>query len=317
MAHLVRAALPAAARDHISGALPTWVAPSWFASRLDGLEACRDAEIGWLDLSSPAEIAELVEAATQMRWLNTVYTGLDGFPLTTLQRRGVVVTNGAGLNANTIAEYVLLGMLSIAKGYRSVLRAQERREWLLDAPGRRELAGSRALVIGYGAIGQLVARRLEAFEVQVTAVRRSGTGQDGVLGPGQWQKHLSEFDWVILAAPATAQTARMIGASELAAMKPSAVLLNVARGSLVDQEALVDALDRGHLAGAFLDVTDPEPLPASHPLWGLENVHISMHLSGRSQTRMMERAAQRFLGNLARYAAGSPLTHVVDLERGY
>ena len=109
----------------------------------------------------------------------------------------------------------------------------------------------------------------------------------------------------------------MIGERELAAMRPSAVLLNVARGTLVDQDALVSALKGGRIAGAFLDVTDPEPLPISHPLWEQESAHISMHLSSRSQTRMVERGVQRFLDNLDRYEAGSALTYTVDLAKGY
>jgi phosphoglycerate dehydrogenase-like enzyme len=317
MKRTVKVALPVSARDEIGDRLPSWVVPAWFGSRDEGLVACNDAEIGWLDLANTAEISELIQAATHMRWFNTMYTGLEAFPLRALQERGVTTTNGAGLNAITIAEYVVLGMLTIAKGYREVVRAQERRHWLDAAPGRRELAGSRALVIGYGAIGKCVADRLNAFEVAVTVVRRSASGDNGFLGPGQWRARLGEFDWIILAAPATEETTRMIGARELEAMKPSAVLLNVARGTLVDHDALAGALKDCRIAGAFLDVTDPEPLPGAHALWGLDNAHISMHLSGRSQTRMIERAVQRFLDNLERYATGSPLTHIVDLGRGY
>ena len=203
----MKTALPASVRDEIGNRLPSWVVPAWFASREEGLAACSQAEIGWLDLANPTGISELIEAATHMRWFNTMFTGLEAFPLRTLQERGVIVTNGAGLNAITIAEYVVLGMLTISKGYRDVVRAQDRREWLGAAPGRRELAGSPALVIGYGAIGRLVAERLKAFGVEVTIVRRSSSGADGFLGPLQWRERLGEFDWVILAAPATAETA--------------------------------------------------------------------------------------------------------------
>jgi len=293
-----KAALPSIARAEIDGLLPPWVIPAWFASREEGLAACVDAEICWLHLDSPQEVAGLIEAAVAMRWFNTIYTGLDGFPLHILRDRGVLVTNGVGLN-------------------RDVIRAHERREWLSEAPGKRELAGSRALIIGYGAIGKLIAERLTGFGVNVMAVRRSATGDDGFLSPEQWRERLGEFDWIILAAPATAETVRMIGARELASMRSSAVLINIARGTLVDQDALMDSLRGRQIAGAFLDVTDPEPLPPLHPLWGLENVHISMHLSGHSQTRMIERAASRFLDNLGRYATGAPLMHAVDLNRGY
>ena len=137
----------------------------------------------------------------------------------------------------------------------------------------------------------------------------------GALGPAQWRDRLGAFDWVILAVPATPQTERMIGAPEFASMKPGAVLVNVARGTVVDQDALVQALRSGQLGAAFLDVTDPEPLPADHPLWGLDNAHISMHMSGRSQTRMFERASQRFLDNLARFRAGQPMAFPEELSK--
>lgn len=317
MSKLVKAALSVAVRDQVEARLPAWVVPAWFSTREEGLAACENAEIGWLDLDSRAEMSELIQAAAAMRWFNTKFVGLDALPVETLRDRRVVVTNGAGLNGITIAEYVVLAMLAMAKGYRQVVRAQDRHEWLTVAPGRVELAGTKALVIGYGAIGKLVEARLKAFDVDVTVARRSATGADGVLGADQWRPRLGDFDWVILALPATAETIGMIGASELRSMKPSGVLMNFARGSLIDQAALVEALKEERIGGAFLDVTDPEPLPSGHDLWTLENAHVSMHLSGRSQTRMVERAVERFLDNLESYGAGSQLTGTVDLVRGY
>ncbi len=198
-----------------------------------------------------------------------------------------------------------------------MVRAQDRREWLRDAPGKVELEDSRALIIGYGAIGRRIGRMLEGFGVHVTGVRRSLAGEPDMLGPNEWKPRLGEYDWVIVAAPATSETAHLIGASELAAMKPSAFLVNIARGTLVDQQALIAALEQRQIAGAHLDVTDPEPLPAEHPLWVTPNALITMHLSGRAQTRMFERAAKLFLDNLARFRAGEPLINEVDLDLGY
>jgi phosphoglycerate dehydrogenase-like enzyme len=226
-----------------------------------------------------------------------------------------VVTNGAGINAITIAEYVVMGMLTVAKGYRDVMRAADRREWLMDSPGKVELAGSRALLLGYGAIGKLIETRLAAFDVDVTVVRRS-PGPNS-LTPDQWRARLGEYDWVILAVPATPETDGMIGAAEFAAMKPGATLINIARGSVVDQDALVAALQSGPIGHAFLDVTTPEPLPADHILWTLPNAHITMHLSGRAQDKMFVRSAERFLANLARWRVGEPLEPLVDLTLGY
>ena len=178
-------------------------------------------------------------------------------------------------------------------------------------------AWTRALVLGYGGIGKLVEPRLLAFGVGVTVVRRTPDASGRTLGPDQWRARLGEFDWVILALPATPETERMVGARELAAMKKTAVLMNFARGNLVDQDALVAALKGGVIGAAFLDVTDPEPLPPGHPLWSLDNAHISMHLSGRSQNKMFERSAERFLEDLPRYRAGEPLRYQVDLALGY
>ena len=317
MTDAVIAALPAMLRTHLEPQLPPWLEPRWFATREEALAAGPGAQIGWFDMVNKADMAAAIHTATGLLWLNSIFAGMDGLPLQQLQQRRVRVTNGAGINAITIAEYVLMGMLTIAKGYREVVRAQERREWLKDSPGKVELAGSRALVLGYGAIGKLVQQRLAAFAVDVTVVRRSPDGAPNVLGPDQWRARLAEFDWVILAVPATPDTIRMIGAPELAAMRPGAVLLNVARGTVLDQDALLQALRNKTIAAAFLDVTDPEPLPADHPLWDLDNAHISMHLSGRAQTLMFQRSAQRFIDNLARYRCGQPLLHQVDLSLGY
>ncbi|MGB7418066.1 MAG: D-2-hydroxyacid dehydrogenase, partial [Erythrobacter sp.] len=241
--------------------------------------------------------------------------GLDFLPMNVLIERDITVTNGAGINAITIAEYVVMGMLNIAKGYREVVRAQDRREWLTDSPGKRELAGTKALLLGYGAIGQLIEPRLAAFDVDVTVVRR--TPGEKALGPHEWRARLGEFDWVILAVPATPETEGMIGAEELVAMKSDAVLLNIARGSVIDQPALVAALEAKQIAGAFLDVTSPEPLPEDHPLWALDTAHITMHLSGRAQDKMFVRSAERFLENLARYRRGEPVAPIFDPRRGY
>jgi phosphoglycerate dehydrogenase-like enzyme len=125
------------------------------------------------------------------------------------------------------------------------------------------------------------------------------------------------LDWVILAVPATPETEGMIGAEELAAMKSDCVIVNIARGSVIDQTALVEALEKKAIGGAFLDVTTPEPLPADHPLWSLANAHVTMHLSGRAQDKMFVRSADRFLDNLDKYLRGEPVAPVFDPRLGY
>ncbi len=312
---MTKALLSGLIRGMIEPQLPDWVEPLWFTSVDEAKTMAPDAEIVWCDLHDKAAMAEIITAATNTKWLNSIYAGVDGMPLPALRARGTVLTNGAGINAITIAEYVVMGMLTVAKGYREVVRAQDRHDWLLDSPGKQELFGSKALLLGYGAIGKLVEERLAAFSVDVTVVRRSPG--PNTLTPDQWRDRLSDFDWVILAVPATAETDGMIGAAELAAMKSSAVLINIARGSVVDQHALVEALKTKSIAAAFLDVTTPEPLPAGDPLWSLDNAHVTMHLSGRAQDKMFARSAQRFLENLARYKKREPLEPQVNLELGY
>jgi phosphoglycerate dehydrogenase-like enzyme len=302
-------------RPLIEPRLPDWVEPHWFMSKEEALELAPLAEIGWFDMYDKKDMVAVISAATNMKWLNSIYAGVDGMPLEQLKAQGTMVTNGAGINAITIAEYVVLGMLNIAKGYRDVMRAAERREWLLDSPGKVELFGSKALLLGYGAIGKLIEERLKAFNVDVTIVRR--TPGPNTLTPDQWRAELGEFDWVIIAVPATPETTEMIGADELAAMKQSAVIVNIARGEVIDQDALVTALQDKQIGGAFLDVTTPEPLPADHVLWTLDNCHISMHLSGRAQDQMFVRSAERFFENLERYRKSETLEPLVDLDLGY
>lgn len=295
--------------------LPEWVEPRFFRSAEELFELAPSADIGWFDLYQPSGMDNAIRLATKLKWLNSVYAGVDFFPLDVLRERGVILTNGTGINAITIAEYVVMGMLTVAKGYREVVRSQDRHKWLLDSPGKVELAGSRALILGYGAIGQKVERMLQGFDVEVVKVRRSGS--EGTLGPDEWRGQLGTFDWVILAVPATPETEGMIGKAEIAAMKPGSTLVNVARGTVVDQDALIEGLKAGRPGHAFLDVVTPEPLPADHPLWDVPNAHVTSHLSGRAQTKMFERSVTRFLENLVRFRKGEPLQPQVDLSLGY
>ena len=312
---MTKALLSALIRPLVEPRLPGWVEPLWFASKDEALDLAPQAEIGWFDLNEKEPMIEVAKAATGLKWLNSIYAGLDFMPLDLLKQRGVTVTNGIGINAITIAEYVVMLMLAHAKGYRDVVRAQDRKEWLKDSPGKRELAGERVLLLGLGAIGSLVKTRLEAFDMEVVPVRRSGA--DGALRPDEWRGKLGEFDWVILAVPSTDETRHMIGAAELSAMRPNAVLVNIARGDVVKQDDLVTALEAKTIEAALLDVTDPEPLPEDHPLWGLDNAQITMHLSGRAQTKMFQRSADRFIENLARWEKGEPVEPQMDLDAGY
>ena len=174
---MTKAVLSAMIRPLVEPRLPHWVEPLWFTSKEQALEFAPQAEIGWFDLNEKEPMIEIARAATGLKWMNSIYAGLDFMPLDLLAERGVVVTNGVGINAITIAEYVVMLMLAHAKGYREVVRAQDRHEWLLDSPGKRELAGERVLLLGMGAIGSLIKTRLEAFDMKVVPVRRSGADE--------------------------------------------------------------------------------------------------------------------------------------------
>lgn len=312
----MKAVLPAIARPLIEAGLSPDLTVGWFTTPEQACDLIADADIAWVDMQPHARTAEAVAAAGPgLRWLSTIYAGLDAFPLDRLAANGVVLTNGAGINAVAVAEYAVMGMLVAAKRYDEVVRLADAHRWTSTPPGQLELDGSAALIIGYGTIGRLIGDRLAAFGVQVTGVTR--TGRDGSLSPEAWRGALSGYDWIILAAPSTAATRAMIGADEFAAMKPGAWLINMARGDMVDQPALIAALAAGRIGGAFLDTVTPEPLAPDDPLWSAPNALLTMHLSGRSQTRMYARAAALFLDNLDAFCTGRPMRNVVDLLAGY
>jgi len=303
------AVLPASLRPLLEGRLPDWLEPRWWTSPEHLLELAPQAEIGWFDQHRKAPVLAALERADKLRWLNSSYAGVDWMPLRSFAERGIVVTCGSGLTAGQVAEFAVLTMLAVAKDYRAVVRAQDRHEWLPVPPGTRDLDGSRALLIGHGAIGQAIDRALAGFGVEVTAVT-SRNNQD-------WRSRLGEFDWIVLSVPGTPETRGMIGAAELAAMKGDAVLVNFARADCIDQDALLETLQARRIAAAVLDLTDPEPLPPAHPLWQLENAHITMHLSGIPTAASQARAARRFVQNCESFRAGEPLEAQVDLARGY
>lgn len=290
---------------------------TWFTSTEEAMAIAPHAEIGWFDMYDKAKMAEIISAATNLKWLNSIYAGVEHFPLAQLKAQGTILTNGAGLNSAPIAEFAVMMMLAAAKRSDLIVDSQRQHKWLETPPGTTEIDDSKALIIGYGGIGQQIAKKLAGFDVEVTAVRRTATGEPNVIGLDDWRDRLGEFDWIFVSAPATSDTRHMFGAEEFAAMKNSAWLVNVARGTLVDQDALLTALNDKTIGGAALDVTDPEPLPADHPLWDAPNCLITMHLSGTAQTRMFQRAAARFVENLKRYRNGDEMIAVADFDRGY
>ena len=311
----MKAVLPALARGLLEAQLPSELDLTWVTTREEATSEMVNADIGWVDLFPHGLTPEAVASAKSLKWLFTAIAGIDSLDMAKLARDGTIVTNGSGINAIAVAEYAVMSVLIAAKRYDEVVRIADRRAWPDYAPGRIELFETTAIIVGYGTIGRLIGERLAAFGVHVTGVTRSG--RDGTLTPDAWKARLGDFDWVILAAPSTDATQAMIGATELAAMRPGAWLFNLGRGDMVDQEALVAALEAKRIGGACLDTVTPEPLPVEDPLWGAPNLIHTMHLSGRSQTKMFQRAAAQFLRNLDAFRAGRPMENMVDLTAGY
>jgi phosphoglycerate dehydrogenase-like enzyme len=239
---------------------------------------------------------------------------------TPLMRSEVVITNSKGSNAPPVAEYVLFLMLGLAKLSRRLADAQARHFWDRDATPE-ELLGRTVAIVGLGSIGEEVAKRCKPFGMRVIGSKRSvtsrGTGSqhvDELFPPDQLHAMLGEADYVVLAMPLTPETQGMIDAAAIAAMKPGARVINIARGGVVDDAALVDGLRSGHLGGAGLDVFNPEPLPEDSPYWDLPNVIVTPHRSGLTQNT---RAYDIFVENLGRWLRSEPLVNVVNKDLGY
>lgn len=312
----MKLALPQSVRAQVEPGLPPDLDVRWYAGPPEADAAVRDVEVAWLDIFDGPAQARALEAGPKLRWVTTIQAGVNTWPFARMRERGLILTNGSGIAAGPMAEFVVMGMLALVKNLRGLIGLQDQRRWAPWSLPGGELSGSRALIVGYGSIGREIGRRLQAFDVEVSGVRRTPSGEAGVIGPDGWRGRLGEFDWVILAAASTPETRGLLGEAELAAMKPGARIVNIARGDLIDQPALARALHDGRLGGALLDVTHPEPPRSDDPLWSAPNTLITSHSSAVS-ARWPERAAALFLDNLARYRRGEPLRNQVDLELGY
>jgi phosphoglycerate dehydrogenase-like enzyme len=275
-------------------------------------EAAENADVLVTLVDDPEAIVAALTAG--VRWVHVLGAGVDGFPLAVVGDRTVTCSRGAG--APAIAEFVLAAMLAFEKHMPEVWIDEPPAQWnTADLGG---LAGRTVGVVGIGAIGSAVAERALAFGMTVIATRRRAhpSPLPGVAICSSLSELLGRSDHVVVAAPATERTDRLFDDATLADMKPGAHFVNVARGSLVDQEALVRALDDGRMALASLDVVDPEPLPAGHPLYRHPKVRLSPHVSW-SSPHTPRRTLELFADNLARYRSGRALHGVVDVEAGY
>lgn len=264
--------------------------------------------------------ADLIAQGPHVRWLHTASAGVDHV-LTPFvrEREGLVVTDSGPAFEIAISEFVLAWMLLVARRLPVLLEQQRAHQW--KGVVQQELWGQTVGIVGLGPIGRGVARRAQAFGMRTIGLRRQGepvahvdetlTGNDGL------HRLLGESDFVVLAAALTDQTRALLGAEQLARMKPTAWLVNIARGAMVDESALVQALTSNQIAGACLDVFAREPLPPDSPLWDLPNVFIAPHNSAGRNPNLRARQQALFLENLERFARNEPLENIVDIVRGY
>jgi phosphoglycerate dehydrogenase-like enzyme len=289
------------------------------ADREEVLEEVTDADAY---LPGPWD-AEIWAAAEGLEWVQFRSAGVGRKLLPGMAASEVTVTNGAGVYAVPMAEHALALMLALSRGLQHCARAAGDDPWHQAREAVRgsvrELTGATLGILGYGGIGRETARRAQGLGMRVLAVRRNPQPDrhaEEVWGPDRLDDMLRESDYLLVSCALTDETRGMIGAPQLKLMKPDACIVNVARGPVIDQQALVQALRNGRVGAAGLDVTDPEPLPADSPLWDMENVIITPHMSG-SSPQTGSRLWDLVVENVRRYAAGEPLRNVVDKQAGY
>lgn len=269
----------------------------------------------------------LFRAAPKLKWVHSAAAGVGAALFPEMLASPVLLTNSAGVHAVPMAEYVIAGVLHFFRGLDVAVANQANARWdrtlfVGEEPPVRELGGSRMLVVGTGGVGSAVAERATALGMVCTGVRRrpdqgAPPGFKAVSGLDALNRLLPEADVVVLAAPLTAETGSLLNASRLSLLPSHAVVVNVGRGALLDEAALVERLDAGRLRGAVLDVFGVEPLPADSPLWGNARVLLTPHVSAVSPERFWERELALVLGNWQRYREGSPLMNLVDKQAGY
>jgi phosphoglycerate dehydrogenase-like enzyme len=302
--------------QQISAAAPGWNAVFAKPSDVDAA-LLREAEVvcGWHAVVGEA----LAGGESRLRWVQTGSAGVDTIPLDELEKLGVTVTTASGVHPGPMAETTFAMLLSFTRNLHRSVRKQVERKWeRFENYG--ELRGRTIGIIGAGQIGSEVARLAKAFGMRTLGVRRSGAAADDfdrMTSMDALDDVLAESDVVVNILPGTPETHRLFDAQRFARMKPGALFVNIGRGSSVDTDALVDALREDRLGGAGLDVFDPEPLPADHPLWGMENVIMFPHIGGMTN-HYKDRLAALFLANLRDYLNnGAPSQNVVDYQRSY
>jgi phosphoglycerate dehydrogenase-like enzyme len=312
-----------------------WRPPAWFLEKLraefpqvevvysakkrDDDDALRNADvmIGW------ALPPEQLHAAKSLRWIYSITAAVDQFLYPKLISSEIALTNAGSVHGPVVAEHAIAMLLALAKRLPSAVRYQERRKWAMEAiwsesPRPREVRGANLVVVGLGSIGAEIASMAGAMKMHVIGVREHPErgGAQEVVGVDALDSVLARADFVVLAAPLTERTRHLIDAQRLQLFKPSAFLINVSRGALVDEAALVKALRGRKIAGAALDVFEQEPLSRWSPLWKMPQMIITPHTAFLTEN-VWHRHFEVFAANLKRYLTGQPLEDVIDLKRGY
>jgi len=284
----------------------------------DRLRLAPEAEV-WLGWGFNREIFDV---AKDLRWIQATSAGVDRLLFDRLRESDIIVTNASGVYSVSMAEQVLGLMLALARLLHTCVREQAAGRWPGPAVrGKGDvLEGKTCVILGLGDVGTEAARRAKAFGMTVVGIRRRATSKppevDEVVGPDRMKEALARADYLVVALPLTEATRHIVDADALSVMKPSAYVFNVGRGALIDEVALVTALQEARLAGAGLDVFEKEPLPEDSPLYRMENVIITPHSSGHSP-KNRDKLVDLFCRNLKRYLAGEPLLNVVDKDAGY
>ncbi|YCH17681.1 D-2-hydroxyacid dehydrogenase [Arthrobacter sp. D1-29] len=288
-------------------------------TKADGLaDALDGADVLYQWHSFSPALRENWGAASTLQWIHVTAAGVSQLLFDELVRSNVTYTNSRGVLSTAIAEFALGFVLDMAKDSQGSYRLQQEQRW--QHRTTRKIQGQTALVVGTGSIGREIARLFRAVGMEVDGAGRTARPGDTHFDRIHSSQNLAAvvhgYDYLILAAPLTADTKNLVGAGVLNAMKPSARLINVGRGELVDTEALIHALTTGSIAGAALDVVHPEPLPAGHALWDMENVIITPHMCGDTEN-YLDDLGKLFVDNLKRYCSGEPLENIVDKELGF
>jgi phosphoglycerate dehydrogenase-like enzyme len=266
-------------------------------------------------------LRKVLPMCPHVQWIHTRAAGVEGILFPELAESSVTLTNGTGTFSASLGEFVLAAILHFAKDVRRMIRNQTAGVW--EPFDIMPISGHTVGIIGYGDIGRAVASRVRPMGMRVLAMKRHVASLDDrdelveqIYSPDRRIDMLSRCDYIVAAAPLTSQTRGMIGEPEFAALRPSAVLINVGRGPVIDEQSLVRALLEGQIKGAALDVFDHEPLPKDHPFYRLENVLLSPHCADHTHD-WLEQAMELFITQLTRFRGRQPLMNVVDKKLGY